>query len=85
MYGRDVLILRWFVDIIQGIDPEKPTLLEKPERRDPDALPPGNGLEALGNIVYHAVSALGRGNAVFGLKAGLLSGKGVISLSVRSQ
>ncbi|KAH8111149.1 hypothetical protein DFH11DRAFT_1880050 [Phellopilus nigrolimitatus] len=60
-------------DIIQGIDPETQDSLGQAERRDPDALPPGNISEAIGNVLYHAVGALGRGNAIFGFKAGILS------------
>ena len=43
--------------------------------RDPDALPPSNMLEVIGSMFYHSASALGHGNAVFGFKAGFLSGK----------
>ena len=61
-------------DLIQGIDPDKSDLLGRPTRRDPDALPPNNVFEAAGNVFYHFASALGHGNAVFGFKAGTLSG-----------
>ncbi|KAH8105763.1 hypothetical protein DFH11DRAFT_1278514 [Phellopilus nigrolimitatus] len=60
-------------NIIQGIDPETQESLGQTERRDPDALPPGNAFEAIGNVLYHSISALGRGNAIFGFKAGVLS------------
>ncbi|THH04285.1 hypothetical protein EW145_g5635 [Phellinidium pouzarii] len=60
-------------NIIQGIDPETQGFLEVPTMRDPDALPASTTLQAAGNIIYHALSALGHGNAVFGLKAGILS------------
>ncbi|KAL5495894.1 hypothetical protein ACEPAI_1358 [Sanghuangporus weigelae] len=60
-------------DIIQGIEPEKAELLGHAERRDPDALPPTNMIEAIGTLIYSSVNALGRGNAVFGFKAGFLS------------
>ncbi|KAH8111150.1 hypothetical protein DFH11DRAFT_644694 [Phellopilus nigrolimitatus] len=60
-------------NIIQGIDPETQDSLGQAERRDPDALPPGNITEAIGNVLYHSVVALGRGNAIFGLKCGILS------------
>ena len=64
------------IDLIQGIDPVKTRseLLGEPMRRDPDALPPSNKLEAICASLYHTSSALGHGNAVFGFKAGLLSG-----------
>ncbi|KAI5115077.1 hypothetical protein M0805_006708, partial [Coniferiporia weirii] len=60
-------------NIIQGIDPETQGQLGEAIIRDPDALPPGNMLEAVGNVIYHTVGALGRGNAIFGFKAGILS------------
>ncbi|PAV21583.1 hypothetical protein PNOK_0154000 [Pyrrhoderma noxium] len=60
-------------DIIQGIDPEKQHLLDVPQRRDPDALPPGNILEAIGSLFHHSAAGLTRGNAVFGFKAGVVS------------
>lgn len=48
--------------------------LGMPRRRDPDALPPRNILESAMNLVYHAVSGLTRGNAVFALKAAVMTG-----------
>jgi hypothetical protein len=44
-----------------------------PRRRDPDALPPGNVLEAFGGLIYYVLSGLGRGNAVYALKSGVLT------------
>lgn len=46
-----------------------------PRRRDPDALPPVNTLQALGSFFHRSVGALGHGNAVFGFKAGVLTGE----------
>ncbi|KAL5518361.1 hypothetical protein ACEPAH_43 [Sanghuangporus vaninii] len=60
-------------DIIQGIEPEKAELLTHAKRRDPDALPPTNAIETIGTLIYASINALGRGNAVFGFKAGILS------------
>ncbi|KAI5122416.1 hypothetical protein M0805_002966 [Coniferiporia weirii] len=60
-------------DIVQGIDPGTQELLGLPTGRDPDALPPSTTLESIGNTFYHAMGALGHGNAVFGFKAGILS------------
>ena len=60
-------------DIIQGIDPEKQHLLDVPQRRDPDALPPGNILEVIGSLFHRSAAGLTRGNAVFGFKAGVVS------------
>ena len=45
-----------------------------PTRRDPDALPPGDLLEAIGGLIYYILSGLGKGNAVFAIKAGVLTG-----------
>ncbi|KAL5501058.1 hypothetical protein ACEPAH_9445 [Sanghuangporus vaninii] len=60
-------------DIVQGIDPENQSLLGVPTGRDPDALSPRTRMQAFGSMAYHTLSALGSGNAVFGLKAGVLS------------
>lgn len=42
-------------------------------RRDPDALPPSNAFQHAMHWIHDMVSALGRGNALFALKAGLLT------------
>ncbi|KAI9062294.1 hypothetical protein FKP32DRAFT_1677443 [Trametes sanguinea] len=60
-------------DIIQGIYPEWNEDLGMTSRRDPDALPPSNAFQYAMHIIYEAVTALGRGNALFALKAGLLT------------
>ncbi|KAL7281004.1 hypothetical protein ACG7TL_004306 [Trametes sanguinea] len=59
-------------DIIQGIYPEFNDL-GMTRRRDPDALPPSNAFQYVMHVIYEAVTALGRGNALFALKAGLLT------------
>lgn len=41
--------------------------------RDPDALPPHTPLEWLMNFIHREVQLLGRGNAIFAMKAGLLT------------
>ena len=46
-----------------------------PSRRDPDALPPGSFFEAVGGLAYFVLSGLGKGNAVYAIKAGVLTGK----------
>ena len=63
-------------DLIQGIDPvrTRSELLSETTRRDPDALPPTNIFEIIAHGLYQLTTALGHGNAVFGFKAGLLSG-----------
>ena len=43
-------------------------------RRDPDALPPQNLFQLVMFWVYSAATALGRGNCLYALKAGLLTG-----------
>ncbi|KAI0653782.1 hypothetical protein C8Q70DRAFT_927041 [Cubamyces menziesii] len=60
-------------DIIQGIQPEWNEDLGATRRRDPDALPPTNAFQHLMHWLYENVTALGRGNALFALKAGLLT------------
>ena len=42
-------------------------------RRDPDALPPSNKFEAAMYWLHKAFAALGHGNAVFAIKAGLIT------------
>ena len=42
-------------------------------RRDPDALPPRNALERTVNWMYHIAKAIGGGNVLFALKAGILT------------
>lgn len=49
------------------------TDLGLPRRRDPEALPPQNLFESAMRFLYRFVVALGSGNAVFSLKAGLLT------------
>ena len=44
------------------------------QRRDPDALPPSSAFETAMYWVHHALAALGHGNCVFAIKAGLLTG-----------
>lgn len=63
-------------DVVQYMDPENssdPDLGEtKP--RDPDALPPANIFELVMFWFYKAFAALGGGNVIFAVKAGLLTG-----------
>ena len=51
-------------------------------RRDPDALPPANAFELVMYWLHNLLGALGSGNAVFAIKAGLLTGqKGIIHVA----
>jgi hypothetical protein len=61
-----------FVEIIQGIDPDR-TDLGLPTRRDPDALPPSNRFEWIMNLISQGFTAFWSGNTLFALKAGLLT------------
>ncbi|KAI0716122.1 hypothetical protein C8T65DRAFT_738161 [Cerioporus squamosus] len=60
-------------DIIQGIQPGWNDDLGMTRRRDPDALPPSNAFQQVMYWVYELTSALTRGNALFAIKAGLLT------------
>ena len=44
------------------------------QRRDSDALPPRNSFEVVMNVLYHAFRGLSRGNQLFAIKAGVLTG-----------
>lgn len=60
------------IDIVQG--KEGPCVdLGVAQRRDPDALPPGNAFEAIMNLLYHAFQAMSHGNQLFAIKAGILT------------
>ncbi|KAG1817351.1 hypothetical protein EV424DRAFT_1324468 [Suillus variegatus] len=60
-------------ETIPGIDPTWMTDLGKAVKRDPDALPPRNGLERAMNWIYRAVISIGGGNMLFALKAATLT------------
>ncbi|KAH9947336.1 hypothetical protein B0H21DRAFT_338716 [Amylocystis lapponica] len=60
-------------DVIQGANFDDGADLGSASRRDPDALPPQNLFQAVMNRVHHMLSALAGGNALFALKAGLLT------------
>lgn len=61
-------------DVIQGINPEWNADLGSANRRDPDALPPQNFVQLIMHCIYSGLTALFRGNCLFALKAGLLTG-----------
>ncbi|KAI0757706.1 hypothetical protein C8Q80DRAFT_1349811 [Daedaleopsis nitida] len=60
-------------DVIQGIEPEYNDDLGMTSRRDPDALPPSNAFQRAMHWIHDVAYALSRGNALFALKAGLLT------------
>lgn len=60
-------------ETIPGLDPSGMTDLGQAVRRDPDALPPRNTLEAVMGHLYRMVAGLGGGNALFAIKGGVLS------------
>ena len=63
-------------DIIQG--KEGPYMdIGVAQQRDPDALPPRNSFEAVMNVLYHSFRGLSRGNQLFAIKAGVLTGWGL--------
>lgn len=70
-----IAFLTLSTEIIQGIDPSTLTDLGQAVRRDPDALPPRNALESVMNWMYRAALGIGGGNALFAIKAGLLTGE----------
>lgn len=63
-----------FPDAVIGIDPDSPYALDVAQRRDPDALPPSNVVEVIGNLAYHAAHLFTRGNVQFALKGGIFAG-----------
>lgn len=56
------------------MESEQVTDLGSATRRDPDALPPRNALEWFMNLIYVGICGLSKGDALFALKAGLLTG-----------
>jgi hypothetical protein len=54
--------------------------LGAPAPRDPDALPPRNAFEAVARAIHSGVVALGHGNVLFALKAGVLTSEDSLSL-----
>jgi hypothetical protein len=59
-------------DVVQGKE-ELCADLGTAQRRDPDALPPGNPFEVTMNILYHSFRGLSQGNQLFAIKAGILT------------
>jgi hypothetical protein len=71
-------------DIVQGVDPEWEEDFGHAEKRNPDALPPRNLAELILSVLYEEIASLGRGNALFALKAGLLTVLLCLPLYVKS-
>lgn len=71
-------------ETIPGLDPSGMTDLGQAVRRDPDALPPRNTLEAFMGHLYRMVAGLGGGNALFAIKAGVLSVTLVLPALIKS-
>ena len=59
--------------MIPGLDPTSLTDLGQAVGRDPDVLPPQNAMEEAVNWMYHIVKEIGGGNALFALKAAVLT------------
>ncbi|EIN13098.1 hypothetical protein PUNSTDRAFT_139763 [Punctularia strigosozonata HHB-11173 SS5] len=60
-------------NVVQGIGDHWPEDLGQTAGRDPDAMPPANPFEWVMNFLYRNLAALTRGNAVFAIKAGVLT------------
>ncbi|KAI0917777.1 hypothetical protein AcV7_007101 [Taiwanofungus camphoratus] len=60
-------------DMIPGIDQEMEDDLGMASRRDPDALPAQNTFQKAMNLLHRALVGLSGGNALFALKAGVLT------------
>lgn len=63
------------LDVVQGIDPAWDQDLGMAGRRDPDALPPSNAFQWVMHWTHGWASGVTRGNVLYALKAGLLSGE----------
>ena len=61
------------IDIVQGVQDDWDEDLGMTSRRDPDALPPSNRFQVVMHWINDLVTSLGRGNALFAIKAGLLT------------
>ncbi|CCM03488.1 uncharacterized protein FIBRA_05622 [Fibroporia radiculosa] len=60
-------------DTIPGMDTDFQADLGEATRRNPDALPPQNAFEVIMSWVHQFIVALGGGNVLFAMKAGLLT------------
>ncbi|KAM6495323.1 Protein of unknown function (DUF2422) domain containing protein [Amanita muscaria] len=57
-------------DVIHGIEIDEAMI---PERRDPDALPPGNTFELIASYMFYAIASLFAGNVLYAIKAGVFT------------
>ncbi|KAF8629340.1 hypothetical protein AX15_003501 [Amanita polypyramis BW_CC] len=69
-------------DNIEKDDEENPELIEgiedfddygRPQKRDPDALPPSNPFELIADYLYYAAAGVLSGNTLYAIKAGVLT------------
>ena len=60
-----------WVDLVQGIETHEHWV---PQRRDPDALPPKNTFGLIASYIHTALASLLGGNALYAIKAGILTG-----------
>ena len=68
------IILNSQSEVITGTLADNNDAIGEACRRDPDALPPRDTVNAIGSTIYHTVRALGHGNAVFAFKGGAVAG-----------
>lgn len=79
------IVLISFLDVVVGATEKKrPSreeegrpLLNDPQHRDPDALPPGNAFELIGTWIFVGFSGLSRGNVLYGFKAAILTSESI--------
>jgi hypothetical protein len=62
---------RTWTDLVQGIEIHEHFIAQP---RDPDALPPRNTFELIAGHIQSGCASLLRGNALYAIKAGLLTG-----------
>ena len=62
------------LDVIQGAD-EWSQDLGMASRRDPDAMPPANAFQWTMHWIHDMIASMTRGNVLFAIKAGYLTGK----------
>ncbi|KAK2467251.1 hypothetical protein APHAL10511_000800 [Amanita phalloides] len=60
-------------DCIEGIETCDDSFWTRPQRRDPDALPPSNVFERVSDCVYQVTASVCNGNLLYAVKAGVLT------------
>ena len=72
------MLCAWYltlpIDTIVGIDTNGQACLGSAVKRDPDALPPRNIIEAFANVLYHTATSVGHGDSIFAIKIGIITG-----------